>query len=369
MRWQVVLVVVLVALVALGVVVAMWYMRPTVQHEVQVWKENVAPVLASTPLSRDQAVRMATDRLQGRLDTMAALAHEAPAPIDRLRAMAWLAEIYRYGWGPFQRNVALSQLWREAAGMHRDDVDNEHDDRRLALPVVRPRLEATRQARQARQAQAPAPVYDARVLPHVAAVFAQVRREAEDTQNVHDPGVTQSVHDVLSQWRLGTSDWSYRQVLKALPDSNKKETALLVLDRMDTSTEPLVRSQLTEAEILALAWAQRKRLGVSDHDAAELLQDRLNDAVEDGGVVCTTGRVTRVIDMWSGIDVQLQTQAVRDATKQEHLHDTRRRIEETIAAWPVADQQAWTDAHAAMDVPHLRTQLLAVADASIVDSL
>jgi len=178
-----------------------------------------------------------------------------------------------------------------------------------------------------------------------------------DTQNVHDSGVTQSVHDTLMTWQASApprEDPSIRRAISHLPPSTKKDNALLVLDRMEASDTPLVRSQLTESQVLSLAWNQRQRLQVSDADAVDLLVDRLNDAIEHDHIVCTTGRVTRVIDMWSGVD-----DTVRLSTRQQQLSAFKDTVDATMATWTPDERRAWDQSDTATEVPLLRASLLA----------
>lgn len=283
--------------------------------------------------------------------------------VERAQAMVWLSQLYRVGWGPYRRNTGLAQRWAQAAGIRfRPDSDLDlldADDRPHELPVYEPPKEVLQipevrsRSNSTTSSSTSTSKANVRALTALQRLVDETERQVLNHQNVHNSGVTGGVHETLSRFsRLHphaqgpeSVEQNVRQIralLHAQPESDRKHDALRVLDRMESSTTPLVRSQLTEAQILSILWERRHDLRVDDQQAIDLLADRLADSVENGNIVCTTGRVTHAVDMWSGVDdtVRLQT---KEQEKQERLRRVQELSQQSVALMHPNDQRRWNE--------------------------
>jgi hypothetical protein len=88
-----------------------------------------------------------------------------------------------------------------------------------------------------------------------------------------------------------------------------RRRATTALDAMERSTTPLSSVQSTEAEILHMAWRHSQHF---PKQAKVNIVEQLADCVQKTQVVCTTGRVTRVVAAFEGLDdkVELKSEAM-----------------------------------------------------------
>ncbi|CAN0074816.1 unnamed protein product, partial [Phaeothamnion confervicola] len=167
------------------------------------------------------------------------------------------------------------------------------------------RLNLHRHHRAPVQALAQAPV---QVPP-----IARVRRVPRlDTQNVHDHSIVSAVRvniDALNARNtivLNTKacNRALEQVRHAILSCNPKELngqqkgdALLVLDKLSDSTH--TGYNVSDLETLALVWNE-----ISKHDQqaalTETLCKQLASGVENGFVVCLSGRISRIVSALDG---------------------------------------------------------------------
>lgn len=295
------------------------------------------------------------------------MAHDTQLPyLQRAMAISWIANLYRVGWGPYRRNDELARQWASAAGLRLwnpgADMDfMDLDDRTLLLPTYTPpviTLSEKKNQMDKRTAQ--------QVQRQLDQMQHRVEQEVVNHQNVHNSGVTQSVAETLQHYRLlnpnalydTTVQQSLQEIRHLIVSGNaaedKKRRALQTLDRIETSDTPLVRTGMTESQILSLVWNRRRDLHMTDENSIDLLIDRLSDSIEHGHVVCTTGRVSHLVDTWSGIDdrVKLQTMEQR---KQERLTMVQQHVNDMINLFHPNDQRRWNEADD--DITDLRNRI------------
>lgn len=154
-------------------------------------------------------------------------------------------------------------------------------------------------------------------------VFEVVYSPPGDPQNVHDHGVISSMKATVSKLKkvnrkdvLGLS-WS--------PDAAR------VVAAVKKNATPHSTLGITELEALERVYGRLLQLGPAA-DARRILDDVLSTGVERGIVVCSTGRISRILGALEGVDPEVQASkplwAVRDelgtlAVKvREELSDT-----------------------------------------------
>ena len=136
-----------------------------------------------------------------------------------------------------------------------------------------------------------------------------------DPQNVHDSGtvktMAQSYKAIKTLDSIGTSSSSSSETLRDIrkrcedytkTDEGKMKKALKALDTMEMSTTP-VTSLGCEKEVDVLCSVWRRITNCHEDSVKDVLVDQLVDCVDDDGrVICTGGRVGRVIDTLTAID-------------------------------------------------------------------
>lgn len=330
-------------------ILAWWTRRPVHRKRLRVARERLtAPSLAIRGSGADP--RQSNESIADSIQDFADIANDERANfLDRARAMNWLSQVYRVGWGPYRRNPELAQRWARAGGLRfSEDLDlNDVDDRHLTLPVFEPKVTESIQ------------IPDQRTMNAIRQIQEETATEVLHQQNVHNSGVTSSVHDILMKYHRMYPMSSDAQTVQAHmadirnritnhPDRERSRVALQVLDRMESSVTPLVRSGLTESQILSLVWSRKHDLNTSPEQTIELLIDRLNDCIEHQSIVCTTGRVTHVIDTWSGIDQEVKLRT-KEQAKEERLRNVQRLVSECVSRMHPIDQKRWNEEHAGIE--------------------
>jgi hypothetical protein len=145
--------------------------------------------------------------------------------------------------------------------------------------------------------------------------YTAPRVAVTDSQNVHDSGVTQSIRNVVRAWGEKYPSVIPSKALSEIQDELKKATivdkkdAQRVLDTIASSSTPLSSVGQTEATILALAWEHSKSLPEAESkQARENLFQKFTECFEHGMMVCTTGRMTRLVSAFEGIDESVSLQ-------------------------------------------------------------
>ncbi len=127
-----------------------------------------------------------------------------------------------------------------------------------------------------------------------------------DTQNVHDHGVQNTIKRSIDAIRSKTGltipkDESYRQIEKMVLKENSGNAYRALQSFSDT---PMSKYNMSEKDALHLVWNYINR--VNDPDIRKSMEkslvQELNECVENNGVVCTTGKFTRVIGAMDGFD-------------------------------------------------------------------
>lgn len=132
-----------------------------------------------------------------------------------------------------------------------------------------------------------------------------------DSQNSHDHGVGACLKRRIDALKKETTDTDHarhdiEEVLLTGTmdmDDEEKARALAVLDTLHTDhTHSLFG--VSEVDALGLVWTNIKNLGDDTvrHNATETLCKQVASAYERGGVVCSTGKISRILSSLDGID-------------------------------------------------------------------
>lgn len=135
----------------------------------------------------------------------------------------------------------------------------------------------------------------------------------DDPQNVHDTTVLRSMKKSLNKLNVDLREKgiainnSYTDImsfLKNKPQNDKTKNAIKALEEIKKNE--IVNSSLDIKEIDALNTVYSRINSYSDQDlrnnVKENLYDELSSMVEYDNVVCSTGRITRIIDTLNGYD-------------------------------------------------------------------
>jgi hypothetical protein len=141
-----------------------------------------------------------------------------------------------------------------------------------------------------------------RPVPPVMPV-AQPHTISSDAQNVHDHGVIRSMHAIL-QGIPETQDDSYERIVDYVLTSDASATvksdALAVLDTLSNQTHSTLET--SEREALNKVWTTIESFEDSKKsDARQVLVGQLASGVEDGAVVCSTGKIARIVGTLDGL--------------------------------------------------------------------
>ena len=209
----------------------------------------------------------------------------------------------------FAENRALVMAREDVAG---EELPTEHGARicRLATAAmaagsrsfaVKPKVRAPVVAR-----PAVAPVATAAAVDGADHVMRML-----DRQNVHDHAVAVALHTnikTLEENQAIARRPSLEEIKHALLDADglsadEKVDALRVLDDLNDGTAHS-RLGVTEADALKLVWARIQGNGDRDVRAnlTETLGKQLASALEHGSVVCSTGKIARIVGTLDGTD-------------------------------------------------------------------
>lgn len=129
-----------------------------------------------------------------------------------------------------------------------------------------------------------------------------------DTQNVHDHGVTNILKSnikKLNENKKNDDDNVDDNIINIIdsiithPELSEsvKANALTVIDNLN-STEKHSSYDITEKDALTLVWNKINK----NPDNIEILAKQLDSGIENGNIVCSTGKIARIIGTLDGID-------------------------------------------------------------------
>lgn len=123
-----------------------------------------------------------------------------------------------------------------------------------------------------------------------------------DAQNVHDHSLTKHLQKALTEMPSGKN--SYEDVVTwVLEESNatpeQKADAYTVLDSLSDSRHSTLH--VSERESLDKMWQKIQGLPEYGREAKDLLVTQLASGVEHGDVVCSTGKIARIMGTLDGI--------------------------------------------------------------------
>ena len=147
-----------------------------------------------------------------------------------------------------------------------------------------------------------------------------------DMQNVHDHGVSQITRKNLDYLKTSYTDKNDNtkedvidHILSHPQLSSKiKGNSLLVLDNL-TNKERHSTFNVTEKEALELVWNKLNKETDKDkkNNLIEILAKQLDSSVENGHIVCSSGKISRIIGTLDGIDENITTSKPIWAIKDE----------------------------------------------------
>ena len=130
-----------------------------------------------------------------------------------------------------------------------------------------------------------------------------------DTQNVHDHGVTNilksNIKKLNENKKKDDDDDDHDNIINIIdsiithPELSEsvKANALTVIDNLN-STEKHSSYDITERDALTLVWNKINK----NPDNIEILAKQLDSGIENGNIVCSTGKIARIIGTLDGID-------------------------------------------------------------------
>lgn len=127
----------------------------------------------------------------------------------------------------------------------------------------------------------------------------------QDRQNVHDHAVVSTTKQNIAQLNTNTNyniEQIENNILESTLSDKEKIDAIHVLSKLKDSTHSSYN--VTELEVLGGVWDKVKK----NKDHSEILFKQLASGVEDGYVVCSSGKIARIMGTLDGIDdTQVQT--------------------------------------------------------------
>ena len=124
-----------------------------------------------------------------------------------------------------------------------------------------------------------------------------------DTQNVHDHGVMHTLRQSLAS--MPRSQASYDEIVLGLLESDAPSTvkadAMEVLDTLSSDVHSSLN--VSERDALGAVWSaiDRDVAPALREDARRILLGQLASGVESGGVVCSTGKIARMVSSLDGV--------------------------------------------------------------------
>ena len=132
-------------------------------------------------------------------------------------------------------------------------------------------------------------------------------RQHNDTQNVHDTLVSRHISDVVKKLGHPKCDCCVQIMDYLLSSSHHmRQSAINALNHIREINTLHMNSNLTECQILSLVW-QRIIDPVNSTQSGqmkEMLLVQLADCYEHGVMVCSTGRITRILQTLEILDAQ-----------------------------------------------------------------
>jgi len=140
----------------------------------------------------------------------------------------------------------------------------------------------------------------------VPVIIPPTRAYRNDTQSAHDSLVVktlkQSIQNLKRAVKIEQQPMRSLDILKNIiqrrAHSAKNANALKVLESVSTYGEELTSLGITELEALNLVWHRID----GDEDKINNLIDELASGVEHDKVVCTMGRLSRIVNSLNGVD-------------------------------------------------------------------
>jgi len=139
----------------------------------------------------------------------------------------------------------------------------------------------------------------------------------DDPQNTHNPQVLATIRHSLNNLKASTklvkspeeTFAEIRTYLYNLKDSDKKDSALRSLNKIQSEKTKLSSTDMTGIDALQLVWNRMHdtdRFDASTNkNLKENLFDELADMQEHGTTVCPTGVFTHIVDTLSGVDSEV----------------------------------------------------------------
>jgi hypothetical protein len=168
-----------------------------------------------------------------------------------------------------------------------------------------------------------------------------------DAQNVHDHGVQNMIKKALknleenSQPQSKLKQLSKEELLKEIGvyiKKHQKDRAYEVFNRMDDT--PLSSNNRSEHDALQMVWSRIHEF--EDPETRKQLKNQLvnelEDCVENGKIVCKTGRFNRIIDTLTGFDEKIDIKPMW-AIKQEIGNKASKVRDDFIKEFPEEQQR------------------------------
>jgi hypothetical protein len=133
----------------------------------------------------------------------------------------------------------------------------------------------------------------------------------DDLQNVHDHSVTNILKSNIKKLNKDVSHENAYAIIDAIithPDVSEsvKANALNLIENLN-STEKHSTYDITEKDALMLVWNKINKMNdeKQKQNIIEILAKQLDSGVENGHIVCSTGKIARIIGTLDGIDEDL----------------------------------------------------------------
>lgn len=132
-----------------------------------------------------------------------------------------------------------------------------------------------------------------------------------DSQNVHDHGVTKVTNFNIDNLKkevdirkLHRTDNEIGQVVNAIlehpeVDSKTKEEALHVIENLGDSRHSTF--DVTERDALVMVWDKINKNPSMKNNLTETLAKQLSSSIENGHIVCSSGKITRIMSTLDGV--------------------------------------------------------------------
>lgn len=138
--------------------------------------------------------------------------------------------------------------------------------------------------------------------------------EHDDPHNTHNSQVLSTIRNSLKRLKKSTTINTdeettiseIRNYIRSLPQQNSKTAdALKSLDRVSKGNKALLNTGMSERQALNLVWNRINNSSRDPNVLKENLLDELADMQEHGHTVCSTGRITRIVDTLNVVDPEV----------------------------------------------------------------